>query len=104
MNSMSPCGEMVVAVGDPNGNECMVLGYGVEDGSGSVHPHLNYYSIRVEYSPRQVGVVPLETQVILKGQGSVPAFDLLTDCRYVNRYNDIDWDYNSAWIHFIPTF
>ncbi len=91
LNPMSPCGEMGVAVGDINGNECMVLGYSVEDGSGSAaHPHLRYYRIRVEYSPRQVGVVPLETQVILKGQGSDPPFDL------GGTKNDIDWNYNAA--------
>ena len=88
--TMSPCGEMEVAVGDPNGNECLVLGYGVEDGSGSAHPHLRYYKIRVEYSPRQVGVVPLETQVVLKGQGSDPTFNI------GGTKNDIDWHYNSA--------
>ena len=87
---MSPCGEMEVAVGDINGNECMVLGYGVEDGSGSAHPHLRYYRIRVEYSPRQVGVVPLETQVILKGQGSDPTFHAGVG------KNDIDWTYSSV--------
>ena len=92
LSSMSPCGEMEVAVGDLNGNECMVLGYGVEDGSGSAHSHLRYYRIRVEYSPRQVGAVPLETQVILRGQGSDPTFHANT----IPAKNDIDWNYNSA--------
>lgn len=90
LNLMDPCGEMVVAVGDVNGNECMVLGYGIEDGSGSAHSHLRYYRIRVEYSPKQVGVVPLETQVILKGQGTDPTFDL------GGTKNDIDWNYTSV--------
>lgn len=90
LNPMSPCGEMEVNVGDINGNECMVTGYGIEDGSGSAHPHLRYYRIRVEYSPRQVGVVPLETQVVLKGQGSDPTFHAGVG------KNDIDWSYNPA--------
>lgn len=89
---MSPCGEIEVCAGDTNGNECLVLGYGVEDGSGSAHPHLRYYSIRVGYSPRQVGAVPLETQVKLKGQGGDPTFHANTS----PPKNDIDWTYNAA--------
>ena len=92
LNPMSPCGEMGVAVGAISGNECMVLGYGIEDGSGSAHPHLRYYRIRVEYSPRQVGAVPLETQVLLKGQGTDPTFHANT----TPAKNDIDWNYNPA--------
>ena len=90
LDLMNSCGEMVVVVGNPNGNECVVLGYDIEDGSGSYHRHLLYYRMRVAYSPRQFGVVPLETQVVLKGQGSDPTFDI------GGTKNDIDWNYNPA--------
>lgn len=90
LSDMTPCGEMTVSNGGSSGNECLVLGYGIEGDSGIAHPHLNYYSIGVLYSPRQSGVVPLEAQVPLKGQGGDPTFDAGVG------KNDIDWDYSAV--------
>lgn len=74
--TMDPCGEVPVTPGHTDGNECLHVGYSVEDGSGNPHPHLNNYNLWMEYSPRQVTGAPLSALVKLRGKGSNPTFGL----------------------------
>jgi hypothetical protein len=89
---MDPCGEMPVTTGHSGGNECVLVNYGVEDGSGNAHPHLRHYRLWVEFSPRQVTGAPLSATVKLKGEGGDPAFGL----GFVPPKNDIDWSYTAT--------
>ncbi|HDL53683.1 MAG TPA: hypothetical protein ENH32_06875 [Proteobacteria bacterium] len=91
--SLGSCGEMPVTPGQVNSNECILVRYGVEDGAGSAHSHLNRYSLWVEFTPRQVAGAPLSARVTLKGEGNNPAnppFGLGLG------YNDINGNYSAT--------
>ncbi|MCP4612297.1 MAG: hypothetical protein GY845_26675 [Planctomycetes bacterium] len=68
-----PCSEMPVTPGQVNSNECILVKYSVEDGTGNAHPHVDHYGLWVEFTPRQVVNAPLSATVTLKGQGNNPA-------------------------------
>lgn len=51
---MGVCNEMAVSPGHPDGNECILVRYSVEDGDGNPHQHIADYSMSVEYTPKAV--------------------------------------------------
>lgn len=63
---MGSCNEMAVTPGHLNGNECILLRYSIEDGSGNPHQHLGWYSIGAEFTPKAVAGAPDSAGVPLK--------------------------------------
>jgi hypothetical protein len=64
---MDICNEMAVTAGDTTeGNECILVRYSIEDGSGNPHPHLRHYRIRAEYTPKAVAGAPDSRGIALK--------------------------------------
>jgi len=64
---MDICNEMAVTPGDTtDGNECILVRYSVEDGSGNPHQHLSHYSIRAAYTPKAIVGAPDSKHIVLK--------------------------------------
>lgn len=77
IDGFGACGGMTVTALQPNGNECLLLRYSVEDGAGGAHPHVATYGLGVGFSPRQVAPAPLETSIPLRtflGGGTYESF------------------------------
>lgn len=66
---MGVCNEMTVTPGQPHGNECLLVRYSIEDGTGNPHPHLGWYAIQAEFTPKAVLGAPDSAHLSLK-----PAF------------------------------
>ena len=79
---MDICNEMEVHPGNLDGNECILVRYSVEDGSGNPHQHVNRYRIGAEYTPKAVLGAP-----DAKGIGLKPTF---------SGHANIAQNYNSA--------
>ncbi|NOT54408.1 MAG: hypothetical protein HOP18_07375 [Deltaproteobacteria bacterium] len=63
---MGVCNEMTVTPGQPSGNECILVRYSVEDGAGSPHPHLGWYALWAEFTPKAVAGAPDSAHISLK--------------------------------------
>lgn len=63
---MAICNEMSVTPGQPNGNECILVKYSIEDGSGNPHQHLGGYNLRAEFTPKAVAGAPDSVEIALK--------------------------------------
>ncbi len=50
--NLNPCGEISVIPNQTNGNECIVVDYSIEDGSGNAHPHVDSYKLGISYTPK----------------------------------------------------
>lgn len=77
---MDICNKMGVTPGDTDGNECILVRYSVEDGSGNPHQHLNSYYLWVEYTPKAVPNAPDSRRIGLKSTFS--GFEDISDCYY----------------------
>lgn len=49
---LNPCGEISVIPNQTDGNECIVVDYSIEDGSGNAHPHVDSYMLGIRYTPK----------------------------------------------------
>jgi len=49
---LDPCGEISVTPNQQDGNECIVVDYSIEDGSGNAHPHVDSYKLGISYTPK----------------------------------------------------
>jgi hypothetical protein len=49
---LNPCGEIPVIPNQTDGNECIVVDYSIEDGSGNAHPHVDFYKLGIRYTPK----------------------------------------------------
>lgn len=49
---LDPCGEISVTPNQTDGNECIVVDYSIEDGSGNAHPHVDSYKLGISYTPK----------------------------------------------------
>jgi hypothetical protein len=63
---MGICNQMIVSPGDPDGNECILVRYSVDDGAGNPHQHVRAYGLRAEYTPKAVAGAPDEASLALK--------------------------------------
>lgn len=61
-----PCSELPVQTPQADRNECILVKYSIVDDAGNPHPHVNWYDLRVLYTPKQITGAPLETTLPLK--------------------------------------
>ena len=73
-----PCGDLPVTSPQADRNECILLKYSVEDGSGNPHPHVASYSLGIVYTPRQVSGAPLEVGLPLRNFLAGGTFDQIS--------------------------
>lgn len=56
--AIEECNEMTVVPGDGDGNQCILVRYSVQDGSGNPHQHLKFYELYAEFTPKAVSGAP----------------------------------------------